>query len=353
MQKILSVKKLCVFILIELFLSLNVFSQNSKTQLEELTEKATEICKKLNIGAIKDALFSDIISFFRIIAGSFGICICVIIIASVFAIFKTSLSANYNITECITSTLLILYCYRIFDICFDKIQSHLSSLCALMLSFVPIQTALLASGGATVTSGVFSSAGSFSISLIEIISCSLVIPLIKVSFTINTVNVLCKDMNFSGIGTFIKSLTLWIIGLSFTLLSGVFALQSALSTSSDTLTLKGIRFGATRLIPVAGSFIGESLRTVLSSVSYIKSITGVSGIVLLIYSTIPPLSAIIVTKLFFSFLGAISKVANTKQISSFLESTSSLLNVLSALLIGCVTAFIAMLTIFLKCTVIL
>lgn len=351
MQKNLLLKSFNVFLLFCGLLPTRVSAQNTQSGFENLITKAQEICEKLDLKLIINALFSDMISFSKEVFAAFCICMCILVITSVFNILKTSFGKSFDILDCLTSTLLILYSYRIFALCFDKVQSHITSLCGLMVSFVPVQTALYASSGATLTASASSSAGSLSISIIELISCSVIIPLIKVIFTVNTINVLCRDMNFSGISSFLKSLVLWVTGLSFTLLSGVLALQTTLNIAADSLMLKGIRFGASRLIPIAGGLISESLRTVLSSVSYIKNVTGIAGIILIIYSIIPAFSAVIISKILFSLLGAFSKVTNNTFISSFTDGVGACINILCALLSGCAVAFIIMLTLFIKTTV--
>lgn len=352
MQKNLSVKLFTVLFLLSNFLYTKASAEEYQNGFEKLIEKAKDINQKLDFKVIINALFSDMLSFSKLITGAFCVCLGIILLSSVFNILKTSFGKSGDITECLTSSVIILYSYRVFELCFDKVHSHISSLCGLMLSFVPIQTALLASGGSGLTSAALSTTGSFSISVIELISCSIAIPVIKVIFTVSTINVLCKDMNFTGITNTLKSVILWIIGLSFTLLSAVFALQTSLNIAADTIAVKGMRFGAARLIPIAGGLVSESLRTVLSSVGYIKSITGVSGIILIIYSVLPPIAAIIITKLFFSLLSAVSKITCCK-ISFFLDSAVNCLNILLALLLGCTTAFIIMLTLFIKTTVLL
>ena len=350
MQKNLSFKYFTVLCLNFTFLCIKVSAEEVQNGFDKILEKTKEITSNLDFKAIINALFSDMISFSKTISVTFGICLGIILICSVFDILKDSFGKSYNILECLSSSIIILFTYKIFALCFDKVQSHISSLCGLMLSFVPIQTALYAAQGSPLSSACVSTAGSFSISAIELICSSLALPIIKIIFTTNTINVLCKDMNFTGISNSLKSIVLWITGLSFTLLSGIFSLQTALNSAADTIAIKGIRFGTARLIPIAGGLISESLRTVLSSVGYIKSITGISGMIMIIYSVIPPVAAIIITKLFFSLLCAFSKITGNK-ISAFLDSANTCVNILSALILGCATAFIIMLTLFIKTTV--
>ncbi len=167
------------------------------------------------------------------------------------------------------------------------------------------------------------------------------------------INALCKRADLSGFISFIKSFCLWVTGLAFTLFTGILSLQTILQSGADNLTLKGIKYGASRLIPIAGGMLSESMKTVIASMNYIKSVSGISGIVFIIYTVLPPICAILAAKMMFGILSAVSRSCSCKDVSSFTDGISSCLNLLSALIIGCSVSFIILLTVFIKTVVLL
>ena len=115
--------------------------------------------------------------------------------------------------------------------------------------------------------------------------------------------------------------------------------------------MKGLRYSASKLIPIAGGLISDSMRTVISSVGFIKSASGIGGIIFIIYTIIPPICALIMTKLLFSLTSAFAKAVDAKGFSGICEGICNVLNILSALMLSLGAAFIIMLTLFIKTAV--
>ena len=112
--------------------------------------------------------------------------------------------------------------------------------------------------------------------------------------------------------------------------------------------MKGLKYGAARLIPIAGGMVSESLRTVISSITTVKTVSGVSGIIIIIYAVVPPLCTLLCAKFYFCILSALAKGTNQTQSARYLDALSSILSIMLSLMLGCASAFIIMLGIFMK-----
>jgi stage III sporulation protein AE len=133
--------------------------------------------------------------------------------------------------------------------------------------------------------------------------------------------------------------------------SGILSLRALLASGADNLALKGLKFSAARLIPIAGGMISESLKTVIATVGYIKSVTGIGGVVFIIYTVAIPLCAVITSKLCLFLLSAVAKSANLEKSASLFDGLQGCLNILSALLLGVSVSFIISIGLFIKITV--
>ena len=224
-------------------------------------------------------------------------------------------------------------------------------MCAFMISFAPTSALLHSASGNTLTAASYSASTSASVAFLEFLSISVILPCIKAVCSMAAVGSLVKKTNLSGISKMIKSFCLWASGLSFTLFTGIISLSSLMQSSADTLTMKGLKFGAARFIPIAGGMVSESMKTVIASVSFLKSITGISGIVFIIYTVLPPICAILGAKLFFGILSALAKATNQNFAAIYIDEIYSCINILAALLIGCSLSFIILLSVFIKTTV--
>ena len=144
---------------------------------------------------------------------------------------------------------------------------------------------------------------------------------------------------------------MWGAGLIMTLFCGILSIQTHISCGADTLALKGVKFTAARLIPVAGGMISESLKTVLAGVSFIRGISGAAGIAFILYSVIPPIAAVLVLKLICIIGSMCAKIMGISPQCSYLEALHGTLNLLFAVLMCCAASFIIMLAIFMKTAV--
>ena len=349
MQRSLLARYLIIFLFFSAALSTNVFSLDAG--LLEFQDKAQEVINQLSPQNILELFTSGISSFFKQTAISFSVCLCIILSASVFSTIKSSSSDSIDQLEIITCCLLVLSVFSPVTSCFTKVQEHIEATCGFMLSLIPTCVILHTASGNTLSASLMSYGTGSVIALLQTISATLIIPLTKAALSLTTVNSISKNSILTGLSSSIKSTCLWLTGLSFTFLTGVLSLQSLLQAGADNLTIRGLKYGAAKLIPIAGGMISESMRTVITGVGYIKSVTGISGIVFIIYSLIPPLCFVIITKLYLILLSTAAKITSLSGVSGFLDSTNSILDILLSLLLSCSVCLIIILSIFIKSTV--
>lgn len=334
-----------------ILLTLTVYCNDSTNALENAVKQAEELTEKLKFSEILNTLTFGISSCFQRLSSSLGIGLAVLLISGIFSCFRDNFSAYAGIFH-VTSTLFLIVCsFSIIDGCFTTVESAISALCSYMAAFVPVSATLLSAGGNPITAGSGAVINTFFISAVQIISASLILPCVKSICCIFAVNTLCNKTNLSGITSFFKSSCIWIIGLSFTVFSGILSLRALLASGADNLALKGLKFSAARLIPIAGGMISESLKTVVATVGYIKSVTGIGGVVFIIYTVAIPLCAVITSKLCLFLLSAVAKSANLEKSASLFDGLQGCLNILSALLLGVSVSFIISIGLFIKITV--
>ena len=317
----------------------------------EIKEKSQEAIEKLNPQNIIDLFTSNLSSYSKSLAVSFCSCLAIILISSLFSIIKSSFSESENLFEMISCCLIILVVFSPITACFIKVQEHIEAICGFMLSLIPTCVLLHTASGNTFSAALMSSGTGTVITLLQTVSVSLILPLTKASISLITVNAICKNSNISSLSSTLKNISLWITGLCFTLFSGILSLQSILQSGADNLTMKGLKYGAAKLIPIAGGMVSESMKTVISGVGYIKNATGVSGIIFIVYALIPPLCYILLTKFYLTVLSFAAKITDTNFASGFLDSINSTINILLAVLLSCSVSLIIILTIFMKSTV--
>lgn len=341
-------RSLCSKALILAFVFLILSTKVHADGIKELMDKVHSLSENLDSNKIWDMLLSGIASGFSSLSQSFALSFCVLTAGVVFSSLKDSFCENESIFDFISSCIMIIAVSSPLIVCISKTSEHTEAMCGVMVSLIPTMIALYSAGGSTITAAMSSASLPFTVSAIQTISTGLVLPLIKSACTLTCVNSLCKKTNLSSAVSLIKTVCLWITGLGFTLFTGVLSLKAHLNIGADTLVIKGLKYGASRFIPIAGGMVSESMTSVITSVSLIKSITGISGILLIIYALLPPLTLCLATKLTYSLLSFYAKSTCQNDAASLLDSLCGIINILIALCIGCGVTLMAVLAIFIK-----
>lgn len=332
-------------------LILPVSAESLSETVKHYQNKATELTESISIQKIGDFLLSNIISHSKELSKSFFIALSVIVISSLFTVIKSNFKMKSDTFELITCCVITLIVFSPLTSCFIKVQEHIESICGFMTSLIPTCVMLHSASGNSLSAAFMATGTATVISLLQTIATAFTLPLTKAMISVTAVNTICKNTNLSSLSKTLKSICLWITGLSFTLFTGILSMQSVLQAGADNLTLKGLKFSAAKLIPIAGGLVSESMKAVINSIGFIKSVTGFSGIIFIIYAVIPPLCFILMTKIYFIILSAFAKTAQSDNISCFLEAMSGIIDILLAVLISCSVALIIILTLFINSTV--
>lgn len=333
-----------IMVLMSFMLSTTSFCE----ALDDMIDKAEEISQKLSLENISGTLISTLSEKLKALTSCFCITFAIITTGIVFSSLKSAFGSNEALFDIISTCILILSSAFPIRLCFSACNEHIEALCGYMLAFVPTSIMLYTASGSTFSAALSSSSLPIAISLIEALSVMIVLPCIKGICSLSILSALCKKTNLSGFLSFLKSICLWVMGLGFTLFTGVLSIRSLLQSGLDNLTIKGLKYGAARLIPFAGGMISESMRTVIASVSFIKNVTGVAGIVFIIFTIIPNICTIIASKFCFLALSSFAKATNQESFCAYLDSLCSVLSMLMSLVIGVSVAFIIMFAVFMK-----
>ena len=330
-------KKTMMFIII-LFLLSNTAFANDNVKIPEILTGTSDFSYP-DIDAnneVADALLpqniiSYIISNFQKslneIPNIFVSVIVVIFISAVTGIF-TKKSSIGKFSGYISLFTVILLSLKMLLPLLSTISQYLDKYIAFMTSMISTTSILLTSSGNAGAAITTSASAGFAVGVTQILSANIVLPLVKTVIALSVITSLTSSLDLSGIINFIRSTCMWGLGALFAIFGGVHTVAVNISSKADSLALRGIRFSAARLIPVAGNMISESIKTVVSGTNIIKSTAGGIGIGYIIYSLVPTICAVVCVK--FIILAGIftDKLVGTKMHISFLDGINSALNIL-------------------------
>lgn len=183
----------------------------------------------------------------------------------------------------------------------------------LMNSLIPVMGVLYISGGNTMGAALTSSSLLLQINLIELGATALVIPSVCACMALTLADSLrTGESTLSGISASIKRTISFIFGLCSTLLMASLSAQNVLSAASDSAGARAVKFVAGNMIPVVGSTVGETLRTLASSVKLLRSTVGIAGIIAVALLLLPMLVELFLTRFVFNSAAAIGELIGCK-----------------------------------------
>lgn len=198
-------------------------------------------------------------------------------------------------------------------------------ICIVMNSMIPVMTALYLSGGNTAGAAVASSSLLIQINLIELCATAVALPAVCACMALTLADTLrTGEGSLSGIVGSIKHTLAFIFGLCSTLLMASLSAQNILAAAGDNAGARAVKFVAGNMIPVVGSTVGESLRTLATSVKLLRSTVGVAGIVTVALLLLPFIIGLFLTRFALSSAASVGEIIGCKSIVKLYRELASL-----------------------------
>lgn len=106
--------------------------------------------------------------------------------------------------------------------------------------------------------------------------------------------------------------------------------QSIIARSADNLASKTVKFAIGSIIPMAGGVLAEAYNTIKEGISFVRSATGIGGIIVIILMLIPGIIPPLVYKLIINFTSMLSDSLGMPGISGFLNEVKGIIEIVVA-----------------------
>ena len=199
-----------------------------------------------------------------------------------------------------------------------------------MLVYIPGFAGIIAMSGKPLTSAAYSSVMVGLSNLFSAVQMHALFPIAQVFFMLNILNGIESKFSFDGIAACFKKLIQITLGVFSAVFTGLLAIKGSLAASGDSVTIKGIKTLVGSTVPIVGSALGDSLTSVLGSVSLIKSTVGIFGILVIALINVPVVLDLLLWYFAISFSAAVSGALGLLSIKKMLDgiaATVSLVNV--------------------------
>ncbi len=199
-------------------------------------------------------------------------------------------------------------------------------------SYIPVMTAVIVASKNPGLAVTYNSFSIFLSSIITIISDKLFMPFVSAMLSFNILSSFSFENYRERIILGLRRTIVIILALFSTLYTGLLTTQSILASSSDSLTLRGIKFVSGAFVPVVGSGVADALSSVFSSFILMKNTLGVFVIIVIILINLPAMTELLIWYFALQFCSMISSLFGINNITDILDSLTSVISNLNIIL---------------------
>ena len=172
--------------------------------------------------------------------------------------------------------------------------------------------------------------------------------ILGVCISLTLASTFISDGNLLSLSKAIKNCFTAIVGLIMVIFTAVISTQSLLASKADTVSAKAAKVLASQMIPVVGSTVGESLRTVGASIEYLRSSVGVVLIVIFLLTVIPTILSIFCYRIAFTVSNALAGLLGCESEGGVILEISGMYGYALAILCISSVALLLLLAVFAK-----
>lgn len=306
---------------------------------------------------VPESVVLALIELFGIEAGS--LCKLLFLLMGV-VIVSAGISAIAEQTENKTLSAIMRFCSLgaifsasgyVFYSHFERLDEFFSRIAVFVNGMIPVTASIWALGGNVTTASAGSATLYCFLTVFEKLWAASAIPVFALLLMLGFCDVLCTELKTGRIVGTIKRIYGFFLGLSMTVLLSSLAAQTTLTAVADSVSARAGRLVSSTVIPIVGGNLGEALRTVASSVTYLKNIFGIGGIIIIAILVLPMAISLLLTRFIFNVTSTFADILGCEQESKLLASFYEAYGCMLAVVSGVGMMFVLSLCIFMKTVV--
>lgn len=251
---------------------------------------------------------------------------------------------TYYVQYILIATVIMTNFSEIIKMTKDTIQS----MTAFIHMLIPLLITLMMTTGSIVSANILQPIILFIINFISNIFQSIIVPIILVSTALSIISKISDKIKINQIPSFLKSGTVWLIGIILTIFVGVLSLEGTLSSSVDGITAKATKAAVSNFIPVVGKILGDAVDTVIGCSTILKNAVGIVGLIVIISICVVPIIKLGIITITYHVTAAICEPIADGKIVKLLAEMGSTFKILLAILCSISMMLIIGITLVLK-----
>lgn len=230
------------------------------------------------------------------------------------------------------------------------VKNSIQNLVSFINMLVPILITLLITTGNITSAGMIQPIILFLTSLIGNFIVNVVIPISLVSTALGIISQISDKIQIDKLAKFLKSGTVWILGVILTLFVGVASLEGSLTSQVDGISAKTTKAAVSSFIPVVGKILGDAVETVMGCSIILKNALGVVGVIIIIGICITPIVKLLTLMTMYYLCSALCQPIADSKIIKLLSHVGDTYKLLLAILCSVSVMLIIGITLVIKMT---
>lgn len=231
---------------------------------------------------------------------------------------------------------------------FERLEEFFSQISVFINGMIPVTASIWALGGNVTTATAGSATLYCFLTVFEKLWAASAVPIFVLLLMLGFCDVLCTELKSGRVLGTVKRIYGFLLGLSMTVLLSSLAAQTTLTAVADSVSARAGRLVSSTVIPIVGGNLGEALRTVASSVTYLKSIFGIGGIIIIALIVLPMAISLLLTRFAFGVSATFADIIGCEREAKLLASFSEAYGCMLAVVCGVGMMFVLSLCIFMK-----
>lgn len=214
----------------------------------------------------------------------------------------------------------------------NLVKETSNNLIGFMNTLIPVLVSLMLYTGSITTTSILEPIILFLINFIGNLIQNILIPIILIIASISIISKISDQVQVAKLSKFLKSSTLWFLGIILTIFVGIVSLEGTLASSVDGITAKTAKSIVSSAIPVVGKILGDVVDSVLGCGIILKNAVGFVGVVIIISICIVPILKLSVLTISYKLVASISEVIADAKIVKLLDEMGDIFKILLGIL---------------------
>lgn len=231
----------------------------------------------------------------------------------------------------------------------EEIEAFAYTISSFTGAMTPMLSAMHAATANTLGASVASSGFILYSSAIQFLSAYIFIPMYKAALAFSVISAVLPAVGGVGpIASYIKKTFTTLITAAAMIFVTVLSYQTYLAAAADSVAARGIKFAVSSSVPIVGGVLSDSLRTLCSGMSVIKSGAGTIGIVVVLILTLPIIFKLFISGMIYGITAFAAGLLGCDREASLLSSLQTALGLAGAVVAVIVVVFIIATALFIK-----